>query len=84
MADILDMAAARAKREASVEPDPEFVQRDAYGRIEMVCFTCSFEMGGSQYSAHVWAKDWEDVEARVAAMRESLKVDGQLFSSVPG
>lgn len=84
MADILDMEAARAKREASIGPDPEFVQRDAFGRIEMVCFTCSYEMDGAWFTTRLWAKDWPDVEKRAAAIRESLKVDGQLFSSTPG
>lgn len=84
MGEIIDIEAARAKREEATDPDPEFVQRDAYGRIEMVCFTCSFEMGGTWYTTRLWAKDWEDVEKRAIAIRKSLRVDGQLFSSQPG
>lgn len=77
---VINLTIEREKRTA---PDPEFVQRDAYGRIEQVCFTCSYMLAGREHSVHIWAKDWDDAEARVAAMREGLKVEGQIYSVVP-
>lgn len=76
---IIDLTAARNKR---AEPDPEFVMQDDYGR-KLYTFLLSYEMDGKQWSTQVWAYDFADAEARVAAMRESLKVDGQLFGQVP-
>jgi hypothetical protein len=75
----IDLAAERNKRE---QPDPEFVRKDEYGR-PLFTFLLSYEMGGSQWATEIWAYDFDDAEARVAAMRESLKVDGKLFTTVP-
>lgn len=77
--DIIDLTAERNKR---AEPDPEFVRKDDYGR-KLYVFLLSYEMDGKSWSTQVWAYDFADAEARVAGMRESLKVDGQLFSQVP-
>lgn len=79
MDDVIDLSAERDKR---VEPDPEFVRQDDYGR-ELYTFLLSYEMDGKQWSTQVWAYDFADAEARVAAMRESLKVDGQAFERLP-
>lgn len=46
-------------------------------------FLLSYEMGGKGWSTQIWAYDFADAESRVAAMRASLKVDGQAFASVP-
>jgi hypothetical protein len=40
-------------------------------------------MGGKHWATEIWAYDFDDADARVAAMRESLKVDGKLFTTVP-
>lgn len=79
MTDIIDLSTERNKRAA---PDAEFVRQDDYGR-PMYTFLLSYEMDGSGWSTEVWAYDVEDAEKRVAAMRESLKVDGQIFASFP-
>jgi hypothetical protein len=79
MSDIIDLNAERSKRD---QPDPEFVRKDDFGR-PLYTFLLSYEMGGSQWCAEIWAYSFEDAEARVAAMRESLKVDGQAYSTVP-
>jgi hypothetical protein len=76
---IIDLGAERSKRD---QPDPEFCHKDDFGR-PMYTFLLSYQMDGSPYGWQVIAYDWADAEARVRAMRESLKVDGQLFSQVP-
>jgi hypothetical protein len=75
----IDLAAERNKREA---PDPEFVRKDDFGRM-LYTFLLSYEMDGARWTNEVWAYSFEDAEARVAAMRANLKVDGQAFSVVP-
>jgi hypothetical protein len=79
MSDIIDLNAERSKRD---QPDPEFVRKDDFGR-PLYTFLLSYEMAGSQWRAEIWAYSFEDAEARVQAMRESLKVDGQAYSTVP-
>lgn len=79
MADPIDLNAERNKRE---QPDPEFIRQDEYGR-KLFVFLLNYEMDGKQWSTEVWAYDFADAEARVAAMRESLKVTGQLFDRIP-
>jgi len=76
--EIIDLTGERNKRAA---PDPEFVCQDNYGR-PMYLFLLAYEMGEKAYGAEVWAYDEADAEARVAAMKASLKVDGQLFEQV--
>lgn len=76
---IIDLTAEREKREA---PDPEFVQTDDYGR-KLYAFAVSYTLGGREHTHHIWAYGWPDAEARVAAMRESLVVDGQVYHCEP-
>ena len=59
-----------------------FVRQDDYGR-RLYTFLLSYCIDGKQWSTEVWAYDFADAEARVAAMRESLRVDGQLFERFP-
>lgn len=75
----IDLTAERNRR---AEPDPEFVMRDDYGR-KLFTFLLSYEMDGKQWSTQIWAYDLTDADSRVAAMRASLKVDGQAFGQVP-
>lgn len=80
MADVIvDLTTERNRRAA---PDPEFVRNDDYGR-PLYTFLLSYEMDGKQWSTEVWAYDFADADARVAAMRASLKVDGQAFGCIP-
>lgn len=62
-------------------PAPDCLSRDAYGR-EMQLYALSYEMDGRRWASEVWAYSWEDAEARVAAMRESLMLDGQTVEVV--
>jgi hypothetical protein len=75
----IDLAAERNRR---AQPDLEFIRTDDYGR-KLYTFLLSYEMDGRMWSTQVWAYDFADAETRVKAMRDSLKVDGQAFSTVP-
>lgn len=71
-----------ARRNAAAQPDPEFVKHDEYGR-PLYTFLVDYVMGEKNIGAQIWAYDHADAEARVAAMRESLTVSGQLFAVIP-
>lgn len=79
MDEIVDLNAERNKR---AQPDPEFVKHDDYGR-PMYHFGLGYEFEGSEWSCHIWAYSMEDAEARIAAMRASLRLFGQTFSMIP-
>lgn len=79
MTDIIDLTGERNKR---APPDSEFARQDEYGR-PLYVFLLSYEMDGHPYGTEVWAYDFADAESRVAGMKASLKVDGQLFEQVP-
>ena len=74
--DVIDLNAERNKRE---QPDPEFIRKDGFGR-PLYCFGLSYEMDGSSWVTELWASDFDDAGRRVAAMRESLAVFGQIYS----
>lgn len=79
MSDIVDLATERNKRD---EPDPALVMRDDFGRL-LYLFGLDYEFDGREWMTELWAYSFEDAEARVAAMRQSLKVVGQKMSEVP-
>lgn len=79
MADVVDLGAERNRREA---PDVEHVRHDDFGRT-LFCYLLSYDFADSQWSAQVWAYSMDDAEKRVEAMRESLRLDGQLYSMIP-
>ena len=75
---IVDLSQERNKRE---RPDADHVMVDDFGR-EMFEFLCSYEMDGEEWSSRVWAYSADDAERRIAAMRESLRCDGQIYTIV--
>lgn len=79
MTGVVDLAAVRSAR---TEPDPEFVSCDAYGR-KLYTFALSYEHAGRMFGTAILAYDFDDAEARVAAMRASLQLDGKIFSEQP-
>lgn len=79
MSDTIDLTAERNKR---TQPDPEFVRKDDYGR-PLYLFTLDYEFDGGQWSTDLWAYSQDDAEARVAAMRSTLSVAGQIFGKIP-
>lgn len=79
MSDIIDLNAERNRR---AEPDPEFVSQDEYGR-KLYTFGVDYDHDGSSYTFHLVAYSWEDAEAKVAGIRASAKVYGQIYSHIP-
>lgn len=77
---VIDLNAARAVREL---PDAEHLDRDQFGR-PMYRFALTYEMGEKIWGVEVWAYSFEDAEQRVAAMRASLSVAGQVHSEIAG
>lgn len=80
MGDLFDLNQVRTARE---QPDPEHVQRDQFGR-PMFRFALAYEMNGRTWGTDVWAYSFEDAERRVAAMRVSLSVAGQVHAETAG
>lgn len=70
------------RRNAAEKPDADCVRKDDFGR-PLYLFALAYQMIDGEYSTEVWAYSFEDAEARVAAMRESLIVLGQLYGFIP-
>lgn len=79
MSNTIDLGAARAARE---RPDADCVRKDDYGR-PLYLFALEYKMDGKTWGTDVWAYSWDDAENRVAGMRESLTVLGQIQAIVP-
>ncbi len=75
---VIDLGQARAARE---QPDAEHIQKDQFGR-PMYRFALTYEMDGKTWGSDVWAYSFGDAERRVAAMRGSLSVAGQVHSEI--
>jgi len=60
----------------------KFIKTDQDG-ITMYKYVLSYNLEGSWWSGvTVWAYSFEDAELRVAAMKESLNLDGQLIEEI--
>jgi hypothetical protein len=79
MTDVIDLQALRSARE---RPSPDCMRVDDYGR-SMGLFSLEYQMDGSTWSINVWAYSFDDAEARVAAMRASLTLAGQIHEIIP-
>lgn len=75
--DVIDLNTEREKRDG---PDKEFVQ--VIDGVKWFMFAASYTTGDGSFSIRFWAKDFDDANSRVAAMRELLKLDGQLYSEI--
>lgn len=73
---LVDFAAERAARGA---PDPDCLATDAEGRPAQL-YALDYRFDGRVLTLTIWASSFADAEARVAAMRESLVVVGQVVS----
>lgn len=78
MMDVINLDAERNRRQ---QPDEQFRKTDDFGR-PMFCFLLSYDYQDGSFSTEVWAYSEEDAQARVEAMRASLRYDGKLFSQV--
>lgn len=77
---VIDLNQARVARE---RPDTEHVKQDQFGR-PMYRFALAYQMDGKEWGAEVWAYSFDDAERRVAAMRGSLSVAGQVHAEIAG
>jgi hypothetical protein len=68
-----------AERQARVEPDPDCVTADP-DRRPMQIYALDYRLGGRVLTLTIDAYSFEDAEARVAAMRESLVLVGQVVA----
>lgn len=80
MTDIVDFSAILTARD---RPDPDLVCHDAFGR-EMRTYVLEYKMNGRRWGLSVVAYSMEDAESRVAAMRNSLVLCGELYRVLPG
>ena len=76
MADVISLKAARAKRDG---PDAEHVQ--VIDGVSWYRFTCSFDFDGREFCLDIWARDLDDARARMTALRDTGRVDGQVYMS---
>ena len=81
---VSSLAAFRARQQATYDstPDPEHVSSDHAGQ-PVYRYSCGYTYAGRLYSVDIWARDWEDAERTVAAMRLTLLVDGQVHAEYP-
>lgn len=63
------------------DPDGAFVTTGIDGR-QLYRFALQYEMDGKTWATDIWAYSSEDAEDRVAAMRGSLTLCGQLYAEV--
>lgn len=75
----ISLAAARESRD---RPNANCIKRDDEGR-EMQLYALAYEFDGGHWSAELWAYSEADAEARVAAMRKTLHVDGPVYAVIP-
>lgn len=79
----IDFQAAHDKRHG---PDAEFVVWDERG-VKWFKFTCqytdAYSDGQDEFSFEIWALDAEDADRRMTLIRQTGKVDGQLFHEIP-
>jgi hypothetical protein len=64
------------------EPDGTCRLRDERG-TEWFKFGVDFTVDGVEFGFFIWALDRDDAERRVAAIRETAWVIGQVFSEIP-
>lgn len=64
------------------QPSEECRWTDHEG-VEWFKFCVDFQFGGSEWSVDIWARNAEDAEGRVAALRSTAKLGGQLFDAIP-
>ncbi len=73
---IIDLGKERDKR---TKPDEEHIL--LVDGVYWYKFSAEYttEMGGT-FAIYFWAKDFEDAEKRIKAMRHTLELSGQLYS----
>ncbi|WP_246762910.1 MULTISPECIES: hypothetical protein [unclassified Rhizobium] len=62
-------------------PDAPFVTTDGDNR-KLYRFALQYDMDGKSWATEIWAYSSQDAEERVAAMRRSMTMCGQLYGEV--
>ncbi|MDF0663681.1 MULTISPECIES: hypothetical protein [unclassified Rhizobium] len=75
------MNVLRFSRNGRDDPDAAFVTMDPENR-RLYRFALQYEMDGKTWATEIWACSCKDAEDRVAAMRQSLTICGQLYGEV--
>jgi hypothetical protein len=78
MAEIVDLQATRQRRNA---PDANCVSEDAQGKAIQL-FAVEFHMDGRTFADEIWARDLADAERTVVAIRDSLRVVGEMVAKL--
>lgn len=79
-ATIVDLSKARSDRE---KPDPECIVKDEFGRPWYAFLVEYDDADGKQFGFQIFALDADDAQRRVDAIRASLRLKGQVFSTIP-
>lgn len=77
---VIDLATEREKRDG---PDPEFTYLDPMTGIRWNQYTCDYRFEDKSYAVTIWAQSFEDAEARIEAMKQTLTLGGQIYSEIP-
>lgn len=77
---IVSLAEVRDKRDG---PDPEFIFVDKHGKWFTFIVDFHDDELDADYSFHIWARDFDDAERRLAKIKENAKVVGKLHSEIP-
>jgi hypothetical protein len=73
----------RTWREPKPEGDCQMVEFENGQAVKYFLFTADYEFGGTRWALNIWAKDEENARAKIAAIRDSLKYEGQIYAMVP-
>jgi len=65
---------------APISPDPDCITTDCASR-DMFLFAIDWQHDDRNWTVQIWAYDWDDAEARIASMRKSLTVFGQVYQA---
>lgn len=62
-------------------PDADCIWTDEHG-VEWFKFTCEYQYEGSRWGFEVWARSFEDAQARLGSIGCTGIVNGQLFAQI--
>lgn len=66
-----------------LKPDASCIVPDSTGR-DMYLFAIDWRHNDSYWTVQIWAYDADDAETRVASMRQSLSMCGQIYQMGQG
>lgn len=80
MSDVIDFSAEHDKRHG---PDPEHVYLDPMTGKKWFKFMLDYKDGDKDFGLHIWATDLGDAERRLGLIRETGRIEGQLYGTIP-